>query len=123
MIRALFLCYRGLLWVGGLFGWGRTGRPVGQVGRIVVWFLPRIFTELGTDFHNSVFICAMFCVILCLFCRTAAVVSDLSGCAAVIVCGVAAVYNFLRVKASMKLSGVMLMICRLIWRAKRSMVW
>ena len=36
---------------------------------------------------------------------------------------VGAVYNFLRVKASMKLSGVMLMICRLIWRAKRSMVW
>ena len=37
--------------------------------------------------------------------------------------GVAVVYNFLRVKASMKLSGVMLMIWRLIWRAKRSMVW
>ena len=35
---------------------------------------------------------------------------------------VGVVYNFLRVKASMKLSGVMLMICRLIWRAKRSMV-
>ena len=35
---------------------------------------------------------------------------------------VGAVYNFLRVKASMKLSGVMLMICRLICRAKRSMV-
>ena len=32
----------------------------------VASFLPRIFTELGTDFREIVFICAMFCVI-CVF--------------------------------------------------------
>ena len=35
--------------------------------------------KLGTDFHNIVFICALFCVNLWLFCRTAAVMSNLKG--------------------------------------------
>ena len=32
----------------------------------VASFLPRIFTELGTDFHIVVFICALF-VFICVF--------------------------------------------------------
>ncbi|MDD6019682.1 MAG: hypothetical protein PUD41_04565, partial [bacterium] len=33
----------------------------------VASFLPRIFTELGTDFHIVVFICALF-VFICVYC-------------------------------------------------------
>ena len=58
---------------------GEVG-PVGPVRRIAACvILTQIITESGTDFHNIVFICAMFCVNLCKFCRIAAGVSNLKG--------------------------------------------
>ena len=58
---------------------GEVG-PVGAVRRIAACvILTQIITESGTDFHNIVFICAMFCVNLCIFCRIAAVVTNLKG--------------------------------------------
>ena len=55
--------------------------PVGPVRRIAacVGLYHGFSQKLGTDFHNIVFICAMFCVNLCIFCRIAAVVSNLKG--------------------------------------------
>ena len=55
---------------------GKVG-PVRRIAACVI--LTQIITESGTDFHNIVFICAMFCVNLCLFCRIAAVVTNLKG--------------------------------------------
>lgn len=55
---------------------GEVG-PVRRIAACVI--LTQIITESGTDFHNIVVICAMFCVNLCIFCRIAAVVTNLKG--------------------------------------------
>ena len=59
---------------------GEVG-PVGPVRRIAacVGLYHGFSQKLGTDFHNIVFICALFCDNLWLFCRTAAVVTNLKG--------------------------------------------
>ena len=59
---------------------GEVG-PVRHVGQIVacVGFYHGFSQKLGTDFHIIVFIRAMFCDNLWLFCRTTAVVTNLKG--------------------------------------------
>ena len=52
-------------------------RPVRRIAACVI--LTQIITESSTDFHNIVFICAMFCVNLCIFCRIASEVTNLKG--------------------------------------------
>ena len=120
MIRALFLCYRCLI-----------------VGRWIIWMgsdqsdrsdelwcgfyhgFPRNWARIFTIVCLSVPCFVLFCVYFAELPRWYPTFQV----ALRLLFAVGGVYNFLRVKASMKLSGVMLMIWRLICRAKRSMVW